>query len=1242
MKTHFYDIESLQNAFTMANWKPEENHIDFYYLLDDGYMENAMTDPVFLDKLLAYVHKINRNFTGTMSWHNLHETASNDRLFMEFGLSDAFKVNNRSELSTYPDKYRPVCDTDREYDEDAMPFLMGYNSDNYDLTMIAVYANEVFEIPRTAPAAVAGNAPAAPAASANPRKQLCHRADMPTAKIMRAHNNLIFKSFKKNMPEYLKMNVNPATGKMSDEGWSTERRRIWKNFKLSGRHIDVSKLNEKQQKVALKRMIGMLGGQILESDKLDENHDTLENLEELMDLIAYNISDVVNLDLIVFRNKLYQSKFNLKRNMLKSYPELVYEKRSDKYAPDINPDRVRKDRLFADSSSAQLSTKALCPYGHLKDIPAVSFMYPHPEKAKEMGIEPKNILEETRKFFYRNFTDPGLRAEFDRIYNYYKSIEGRNFNESDNYRADYAGKPEFVPYSNIASIPKGNTSLMYYRKDGSPTRCFVNFSIGGIHGAECNLELWQYHHAKWQEQMGLMLKVRTMYPDPVELRRAGSVEVDGVRYTWGNFLKTGANLTHAVYKDLESKEPMLFVEKSDKTELNSKYTYTSADTSEHEDFTSYYPNLLRMMMAFYNPGLGYDRYAEIFDNKQYYGFLMKEKNADLTPEDAEKYRHLREGNGFEVEPLHVSDKERGYYGDMREGTKLILNSASGAADANFESNIRMNNMIISMRIIGQLFTYRIGQAQAIEGARIISTNTDGLYSVMELPGKSYDECRTFNNMILERESKDIGVEIEPETLYLISKDTNNRLEADPEKQVIEKANGGSLACFRGPNPEKSLAHAAVQDWAMTEYLYYMATDPLRKGYSIDQPFNATVGMNILKSAGSNFKGWKLLNMFQTMVASSVSSITYVFGTVPGATQPEPVILRHYNRVFFVRKGSCQDAVNLHAACGRVITQTVRDKRRRNNESDRQNDPLAVMVIKKNGIDDIMDELGPDREAKIVKINGIDEDQDCLIVNDDLTLYTQQQIDAIMSVLDYDAYLGLLGTSFSENWKNTSWLDEKAADDAAELEKQQKFEEKRRKEQEVIAAKAERDRIAAEKKAAKEAEKAAKAAEKAAQKAAQKAAKAAGKAAGAARTVKKKSVPGDEVPSGIPDDNFINPPVDMTEGLVAETNDDNASSVAPETGSSAGDATTDVQESREANLPIQEPAIQEPAVNQDTAATDMSSLIQKTAVSSVNVGFTTLMADLDGLISLEVSDEKKDGLQSVKDSLIKLFADFTAI
>jgi hypothetical protein len=81
-----------------------------------------------------------------------------------------------------------------------------------------------------------------------------------------------------------------------------------------------------------------------------------------------------------------------------------------------------------------------------------------------------------------------------------------------------------------------------------------------------------------------------------------------------------------------------------------------------------------MMDAFFNTGLGYDRYGEIFDNKTKYGKLMKDKS--------------------------LTQAERDMYATMREGTKLILNSASGAGDANFESNVRMNNKIISMRIIG--------------------------------------------------------------------------------------------------------------------------------------------------------------------------------------------------------------------------------------------------------------------------------------------------------------------------------------------------------------------------------------------------------------------------------------------------------------------------------------------------------------------------------------------------------------
>ena len=57
----------------------------------------------------------------------------------------------------------------------------------------------------------------------------------------------------------------------------------------------------------------------------------------------------------------------------------------------------------------------------------------------------------------------------------------------------------------------------------------------------------------------------------------------------------------------------------------------------------------------------------------------------------------------------------------------------------------------------QLFTYRIGQAQTYKGAKVTSTNTDGLFTVLDAD---------INNKILEQESADIHVEIEPEPTYL--------------------------------------------------------------------------------------------------------------------------------------------------------------------------------------------------------------------------------------------------------------------------------------------------------------------------------------------------------------------------------------------------------------------------------------------------------------------------------------------
>lgn len=658
MKAYFYDIESLSNVFTLCNFKPDENKIDIYYLVDD---ESLIARPDFAEALLARILEKNKNFNGTIELFDLKTQFGNEHLAMTFGLSDSALVNDLNAPSSYSARFRPVCDTDPDYDEDKHPYIMGYNSYNYDTTMLAMYLYEVFPMRED---------------WSGGEYNITTKFQPTTAKLMREYNDELFlPRFKENMPSRLLQTYDGYNHVWSQNDYSDPRNKIRKCMLMTGRHLDVARLNEKQSKVGLKRLLGMLGYQILESDKLGQGQDTIENLDQFLDLIAYNCSDVVNLEKL-FYDQTYKSAFDLKKRLLTTYPELVYDRVKGKYTPDKRPFRVRRDRLMIDSSSAQIATKCLCPYDHLTDIPCVSFMYPSEKKAKELGIPRKNILEESKKFFYGLFPQPEIRARFDLVYNYYKSIEGKNFNESKTFIEDWGSSPEYQRPITLNDIPKADCNLVYYYADGTPSSCFAGFSTGGVHGAEYNQLLYLADVRDFENNLADLNYVKSQYPDPIECKRAKKVQFpDGREIPATKFLKSGSTLKKAFYKELEAKRPVLFTLNDDgSTKLNPRYTFTSGDLTTHEDFCSYYPSLLMMMSAFWNDGLGYDRYAEIFEDKQRYGRLKKDKSQ--TPEKREEY------------------------GILQAGTKLILNSASGAADAGFESNIRMNNQIISMRIIG--------------------------------------------------------------------------------------------------------------------------------------------------------------------------------------------------------------------------------------------------------------------------------------------------------------------------------------------------------------------------------------------------------------------------------------------------------------------------------------------------------------------------------------------------------------
>lgn len=1038
MIADFYDIESLKNAWTLCNFQPYKNHLEVFMLCDTPALYQVSG---FYDMVVKKIYEANLNFKGTVALYDLHDPACIEYMARMFGVSTANPINNpRSPQDRYNGRYRIVCDTDPEYDDDKYPYYMGYNSQNYDMTMLAIFFDHAII---AAPPKAGIN---------NPNNQYEPnqiQIKAPTAAILREYNNAMFNMFKKNMPDVLTRLKTAPNGNLINGQWTigppdyqTPAYKIRKNMLMSGRHVDVARLNDKASKVALKRLLGMLGGQILESDKLSQDKDTLYTTEELIDLIAYNASDVINLKLVLFDHTVYQGQFSLKKKLLADYPELVYEKKPDKYEPDISTYHVRRDRLYIDSSSAQLATKALCPYDHLKDIPVVSFMYPSERKAQELGIPRVNVLEECRKFFYSKFPQPDVRAEFDKIYNFYKSIEGRNFNESKNYQVDYqmangvlpgpGEDPRFpidqFPYglgaNRTADIAKCDTCTYYYDKNGKPSRGFVTFSIGGIHGAEYNRDLYEFDLAKWQLEQQIMAQVQAQYPNPIDLKAAKHVivqtvdengDIINVKFPAGKFLKSGSTLKDAQYKKPD-KQPAIFEAKAGGMTLNSDYVYTSADPTNHEDFTSYYPNLLRMLSAFYNEGLGYDRYAEIFYQKQDLGVLMKDKNEDYdklanktSPEELKRFEILRKSSGCQIDPHRISDDERGVYAVQREGTKLILNSASGAADASFESNIRMNNVIISMRIIGQLFSWRIGQAQTYEGAKVISTNTDGLFTVMEA---------TLNEQILNRESADINVEIEPEPTFLISKDTNNRIEMDPKTGEVQAASGGTLGCRnwagkKGPQPTKNLSHPAIIDWALCEYLIFAATDTSGRA-RLDKPFNPEVGLNILLSAKNKMDKIRLLNMFQNVIASSIGSIRYNFATKPGQPSAPPIILQHYNRVF-IMKDNTPNTVHLNAAVARKLTPVQIKNRTKNNERIVQHDPLALDILAANGVP--LKDIPETHEAGITKLTNIEDTWFMMIDNRALQFIPDDEVDFLLDNLDYGKYLYLLGNSFENSWRN---------------------------------------------------------------------------------------------------------------------------------------------------------------------------------------------------------------------------------
>lgn len=425
---HFYDLEYLNNAFTAVIFDPRDAQLDIFFLVDHPHDPHDRSYEPSTEDLIEGIIAANPSFTQALinagydpddypahiHIHNLRDHTAVHALFDRFmGCSDGRNVH----LTTTTDPDYDPCNTH--------PFFLGYNSANYDTTMLAMTYTEFFDQ---------------------------GQVRIPSTADLRRYNNYLFEpEYKNRMPQFVR--------DADDHGLiSTTAFHVHRAMMNSGRHLDIARFNETQSKVGLKRLLCQLGHQVKESDRLSGPQAWVHSDHDVIDLIAYNVSDAIGTQLL-FTHPMYSGAFDLRAQLLNTYPELSYDPMKGTYRGYDITSPKRFGKLNIDTRSAQFAGKILAPHRDLSriphhdaDLPGVSFMYPAPEVAAAQGRTPVNILDETRRFFYSTVTDPTARQQFDTIFSYYRNIEGKNFNDlivKDKINGQWTSYPSVTPLKTL-------------------------------------------------------------------------------------------------------------------------------------------------------------------------------------------------------------------------------------------------------------------------------------------------------------------------------------------------------------------------------------------------------------------------------------------------------------------------------------------------------------------------------------------------------------------------------------------------------------------------------------------------------------------------------------------------------------------------------------------------------------------------------------------------------------------------
>ena len=950
------------------------------------------------------IHSINKYSNGqSMSlWHHTQPISvyQYDRELLKSGsqycqISDAYNLL----FKYYSDK---VTDPDFNPHRYGNGIMIGYNSDNYDLTILAGWLARLIRVPGVLRALNQDRKNWPQNLRTNER---IHLAWLLNPQSIRQFNDYLFSltCHHRSMPEAL------MTAPVDHHFMSRFQNPAWyirKGWLQTNRFLDILHLNHR---ISLKRVEAMTGMQLNESVYVSSKRDVITNLRQLADFLAYNINDV-NATRKAFEMPVYQDALKLRRLLLRKFPALTYSfdhhkvKRQQATAQDVlvAPDNLRFTRLTDDSSSAQFIINTIAPYHALKDIPGVDYSYPDPRvlrllkrkyPQRNLIDHPVDILDQTMQWAgkqdHKYHTKGRITKSLMPIYNTYKQLEYCNVNRDlctvqhhqlislDRSLLDPRGNLHQIgPYVNLNTVMhRYNTNAAYIKSNGQPSSCLVAFGTGGIHGLEIRQSRFLKEIHQYKKRLKIQKQIQKIFGS--DNRGAAAAKWKNVINLRGKlvkaqpYLKSGSTVKKAAWRHF--KFPRLFkkIKRSGRYILKNEYNYISVGSCQHEDFSGYYPLLISRLGAFW----------------------PRDEKTDL-------YRHLY------IERLHLKSQLNRYTKNSsswdkinlrQKLRKLLLNSASGAGSANFTNHLRMNNRIVSMRIIGQLFAWRIGEAETLAGGRVVSTNTDGMY-VMNLSPK-------VNNQILFKNVREMLLNIAPVPLArLVSKDANNRVEVEEHHHhnILTEAKGGTLTSWQGPGPTNNLSHPAVIDWVLAHYLAYYHGNPS------NHPFDNKMALRYLGQMRANLlkpaKAFLALKMFQWVTAVSRWKHRFLFLQIYQQCGHNYRLkdfkkLGKINRLFLIKSQTVGQFL-------KIAKVQKANWYRFNNDAAYQDKLIGLVESNLN-----------QHVGKIVKYPDMPKDQNVYVDGHNLRLFPVTKRRFLYHHLDLEAYLQIVKAKFNSSWSN---------------------------------------------------------------------------------------------------------------------------------------------------------------------------------------------------------------------------------